>query len=90
LIRTARRRIFPAMNTSEEQVLDTKGLSCPLPILKTKKRLKDVPDGGLLRVFATDPGAVGDFQAFCEATGHTLVENREDDGVYVFLLKKAG
>lgn len=78
------------MSEPEEHLLDTKGLNCPLPILKTKKRLKDVPAGGLLRVLATDPGAVGDFRAFCEATGHTLLENREDDGVYVFLLKKAG
>ncbi len=75
---------------TQEQVLDTKGLNCPLPILKTKKRLKDVPEGGLLRVLATDPGAVGDFQAFCQATGHTLVENREEDGVYVFLVRKTG
>jgi len=78
------------MSDAEEQVLDTKGLNCPLPILKTRKRLKDVPDGGLLRVLATDPGAVGDFQAFCQATGHTLVENREEDGVYVFLVRKTG
>ncbi|MEQ8700631.1 MAG: sulfurtransferase TusA family protein [Bauldia litoralis] len=78
------------MNTLEEHLLDATGLSCPLPILKTKKRLKDVPDGGLLRVLATDPGAVGDFHAFCEATGHTLLEEREEDGIYAFLLKKAG
>ena len=47
-----------------DKVLDAKGLNCPLPILKAKKALKEVPDGGTLEILATDPGAVADFQAF--------------------------
>jgi len=71
-----------------DQLLDAKGLNCPLPILKAKKALKDVPAGGTLEILATDPGAVADFQAFCRTTGNELVENSEEGGVYRFLLKK--
>ena len=56
------------------QLLDAKGLNCPLPILKAKKALKDVPTGGTLEVLATDPGSVADFAAFCRTTGNELVE----------------
>ena len=55
-----------------DQTLDAKGLNCPLPILKAKKALKDVPDGGTLEILATDPGSVADFQAFCRTTGNEL------------------
>ena len=57
-----------------EHVLDAKGLNCPLPIIKAKKMLKDVPTGETLRVLATDPGSVADFAAFCRTTGNELVE----------------
>lgn len=69
--------------------LDTKGLNCPIPILKAKKAMSDVPSGGTLEVLATDPGAVADFEAFCRQTGHELVEQTEDDGVYRFIIKNA-
>jgi tRNA 2-thiouridine synthesizing protein A len=72
-----------------DQVLDVKGLSCPLPILRAKKALKDVPIGGTLQVLATDPGAVKDFEAFCRATGNELLESKVEDKVYSFLLKRA-
>ena len=55
-----------------DQLLDAKGLNCPLPILRAKKALKDVAMGGTLEVLATDPGAVKDFEAFCRATGNEL------------------
>jgi tRNA 2-thiouridine synthesizing protein A len=71
------------------QVLDVKGLNCPLPILRAKKALKDVPVGGLLRVLATDPGAVKDFEAFCRTTGNELVESKQEDKVFSFLIKRA-
>jgi len=71
-----------------DQLLDAKGLNCPLPILKAKKALKDVPAGGTLEILATDPGAVADFAAFCRTTGNELVEHSEDDGIYRFLLRK--
>jgi tRNA 2-thiouridine synthesizing protein A len=72
-----------------DKTLDTKGMNCPLPILKAKKAMADVPAGGTLEVLATDPGAVADFQAFCKSTGHTLVEHSEAGGVYRFLIKRA-
>lgn len=71
-----------------DQVLDAKGMNCPLPILKAKKALKTVPAGGTLEVLATDLGAVADFQAFCRVTGNELVESGEAGGVYRFLLRK--
>jgi tRNA 2-thiouridine synthesizing protein A len=73
---------------SDPVVLDTKGLKCPLPVLKARKALKDVAPGGLLRVLATDPGAVKDFEHFCKTTGCRLVERREVDGVLEFTLEK--
>jgi tRNA 2-thiouridine synthesizing protein A len=71
-----------------DQLLDAKGLNCPLPILKAKKALKSVPDGGTLEILATDPGSVADFQAFCRTTGNELVEHDEEGGVYRFILRK--
>ena len=71
-----------------DQLLDAKGLNCPLPILKAKKALKSVPEGGTLEILATDPGAVADFEAFCRATGNELVEHDEEGGVYRFILCK--
>jgi len=71
-----------------DHTLDAKGLNCPLPILKARKALKEVPDGGTLEILATDPGAVADFQAFCRQTGNELVEHSENDDIYRFLIKK--
>ncbi|MSP48051.1 MAG: sulfurtransferase TusA family protein [Alphaproteobacteria bacterium] len=71
--------------------LDARGLTCPLPVLKARKLLQALPPGGRLRVLATDPGAVGDFHALCEAAGHTIIAWNETDRVYTFdLEKKAG
>lgn len=70
-----------------DKVLDAKGMNCPLPILKTKKALKEVPEGGTLEVLSTDPGSVADFQAFCRTTGNELLEYREDGGVYTFIIR---
>jgi tRNA 2-thiouridine synthesizing protein A len=71
-----------------DKTLDTKGLSCPLPILKTKKCIAEVPVGGILEVLTTDPGSVADFQAFCRTTGHALVEHGVTSGVFRFLIKR--
>ena len=71
-----------------DKTLDTKGLNCPLPILKAKKALGEVPVGGTLEVLATDPGAVADFQAFCKTTKNTLVEHSEASGVFRFLIQR--
>jgi tRNA 2-thiouridine synthesizing protein A len=74
---------------SEPTILDTKGLKCPLPVLKTRRAMKQVAPGGLLEVHATDPDSVKDMQAFCETTGDELLESRDEGGAYVFLIKKA-
>ena len=70
--------------------LDVKGLNCPLPVLRAKKAMGTIPPGGTLRVLATDPGAVRDFDAFVRATDATLVSSSEADGVFVFEIRKAG
>jgi len=72
-----------------DRTLDTRGLSCPLPILKTKKAISALPEGATLEVLATDPGAVADFEAFSAATGNRLLEHSQADGVYRFLLQRA-
>lgn len=72
-----------------DQTLDVKGLNCPLPILKAKKALKDLPRGGTLLVLATDPGAVKDFEAFCRSTGNELMESKQEGDVLSFLIKQA-
>jgi len=69
--------------------LDAKGLNCPLPILKAKKALKDVPAGGTLEVLSTDPGSVADFESFCKTTGNELLESGEEGGAYRFVIKKS-
>lgn len=71
-----------------DQVLDVKGLNCPLPILRAKKALKDMPAGATLEVRATDPGAVKDFEAFCRTTGNDLVESKAQGNVFEFLIKR--
>jgi tRNA 2-thiouridine synthesizing protein A len=70
-----------------DHTLDAKGLNCPLPILKARKALKEVPAGGTLEILATDPGSVADFEAFCRQTGNELVEQSQDDKVYRFVIK---
>jgi tRNA 2-thiouridine synthesizing protein A len=65
-------------------------LSCPLPILKTGKAISELPEGATLEVLATDPGAVDDFAAFSATTGHALLAQSEEGGVYRFLLRRSG
>jgi tRNA 2-thiouridine synthesizing protein A len=72
-----------------DKTVDAKGTNCPIPILKAKKAIGEVPVGGTLEILATDPGAVADFQAFARQTGHQLVEHSETGGVYRFLIKRA-
>ena len=68
--------------------LDTRGLNCPLPILKAKKALSDMNPGQLLKVTSTDPGSMRDFQAFARQTGNELVEQASDNGEFVHLLRR--
>ena len=71
-----------------DEVLDVKGLNCPLPILRAKKKLNSMDQNSTLEVLATDPGAVADFEAFCRTTGNTLVESREDGDVFAFVIQR--
>jgi len=68
---------------------DASGLSCPLPIVKTKKALSSMTSGQVLRVISTDPGSVCDMAAFAEQTGNDLLEQGSEDKKFVFYLKKA-
>jgi len=71
-----------------QKELDARGLNCPLPILRTKKALTDMRSGQVLRVLATDPGAVKDFQAFSRQTGNPLLASDTVKDEFVFLLQK--
>lgn len=71
-----------------EALLDLKGLSCPLPVLRANRALRGMPPGSRLRVLATDRAAVGDFQAYCRETGHALLAWGEDAGVYSFTIRR--
>jgi tRNA 2-thiouridine synthesizing protein A len=68
--------------------LDLKGLSCPLPIIKTAKAMKGLTPGQLLEAVATDPGSVSDFKAWAKTTGNPLVESSQEGGVFRFILQK--
>ena len=72
-----------------DQELDTSGLNCPLPILRAKKSLASMESGQVLRVVATDPGAVKDFEAFSKQTGNPLLESSEEGGKFYFRLQKS-
>jgi tRNA 2-thiouridine synthesizing protein A len=77
--------------SGEAQLLDVRGLNCPMPLLKAKQALNALPAHGLLRVLATDPGSVRDFEVFSRQSGHALLESTRDDSTYSYLLrKKAG
>lgn len=75
-------------NESFDKELDVRGLVCPLPILRTKKFLSEMAHGQVLKIMATDPGAIIDFQVFADQTGHELLSSSEATGEYLFYLKK--
>jgi TusA-related sulfurtransferase len=71
-----------------QKEVDARGLNCPLPILKAKKALSELGSGDLLRVLATDPGSVRDFQAFARQTGNELLEQNQAGSEYVHVLRR--
>jgi tRNA 2-thiouridine synthesizing protein A len=71
-----------------DKELDARGLNCPLPILRAKKALTDLQSGQVLKVLATDPGAVRDFQAFSRQTGHELLSHAEANREFSFFMRK--
>jgi tRNA 2-thiouridine synthesizing protein A len=78
------------MTATMTTTLDLKDLACPLPIAKTAQAMRTVAPGELVEVYATDPGSVPDFAAWCRATGNELIEQTEDAGPYRFLIRKKG
>ena len=71
------------------KTLDAKGLACPMPIVKTKKTIDTINSGEVLEVLVTDKGALNDFTAWAKAGGHTIVEQKEEAGVFIFYIQKA-
>tara|TARA_Y100000588_G_scaffold37488_1_gene35928 strand:+ start:3086 stop:3319 length:234 start_codon:yes stop_codon:yes gene_type:complete len=71
-----------------DQELDARGLNCPLPILRAKKTLNTMSGGQILKIMATDPGSVKDFEAFAKQTGNELLDSSELNGEFHFMLKK--
>jgi tRNA 2-thiouridine synthesizing protein A len=76
------------MSTTVAHVLDLRGLSCPLPIVKTARAVKELASGELVEVLATDPGSVPDFTAWSRSTGHELVTTSREDGMFRFVIRK--
>lgn len=72
-----------------DEELDASGLNCPLPILRAKKALNAMDTGKILRIVATDPGSVKDFEVFAKQTGHDLLESTEEGGKFCFRMKKS-
>ena len=68
--------------------VDARGLNCPMPIVKTAIAIKSLASGDLIEVLATDPGAVKDFAAWSKSTGHPIIEQSADEGVYRFVIEK--
>jgi tRNA 2-thiouridine synthesizing protein A len=77
------------VDTVISSLVDARGLSCPMPIVKTAQLIRSVSSGALIEVLATDPGSVKDFAAWARSTGNTLVEQRVEDGVYHFVIRRA-
>ena len=71
-----------------ETLLDVKGMSCPLPVLRANRSLRSMAPGERLRVLATDRAAIADFKAFCQETGHALVAMSEEAGVLSFVIRR--
>ena len=71
-----------------DKEIDTRGLNCPLPILRAKKAFSDVQSGQVLKIVATDPGSVKDFETFSRQTGHALLAQSETNGEFTFFMRK--
>lgn len=72
-----------------DKVVDAKGLACPMPIVRIKKAMDSVASGEVVEVHVTDKGALADFPAWANASGHTILEQSEDAGAFIFYIKKA-
>ncbi|HQT30921.1 MAG TPA: sulfurtransferase TusA family protein [Thiobacillus sp.] len=77
------------MNTHATQTLDARGMNCPLPILRTKKALSAMSSGETLAITSTDPGSFKDMQAFCKQTGNELLSSNQEQGEFVYVVRKS-
>jgi len=75
---------------SVTKILDCRGLYCPLPIIKMQKAMKEMAEGEIIKVLATDSGSRRDFDSWCRKTGNKLLESTEDDGVFTYIIEKTG
>ncbi|NDJ86738.1 MAG: sulfurtransferase TusA family protein [Chloroflexi bacterium] len=73
-----------------DEVLDCSGMSCPMPVLKTKKAVDKLQPGQVLKMIATDPGSQPDMEAWTKKTGHELLQSEKDGDKFVFFIKKVG
>ena len=71
-----------------EPEIDLKGMNCPIPVLRTKKALREMDVGETLRIYATDPSTVNDMNMLCKTAGHELVDSKEVDGVFTYVIKR--
>jgi tRNA 2-thiouridine synthesizing protein A len=71
-----------------DDILDASGLNCPEPVMLLHNKVRDLPAGGLLKVIATDPSTRRDIPKFCVFLGHELLEQSEEDGTYLYLIRK--
>jgi TusA-related sulfurtransferase len=71
-----------------EKTLDTKGLKCPMPVVKTSKEIKNISVGGVLEVLATDPGSMADITAWAKSTGNELLKAEREEGIFKFYLRR--
>lgn len=76
------------MSITPDQVLDCSGMSCPMPILKTKKAIDALQIGQILKMIATDPGSSADMDAWTQKTGHELVASEQEGNKFIFFIKK--
>ena len=76
------------MNLESHHELDCKGLSCPLPILKTRKAMDALASGDILKIFYTDPGPINDMSSWSNSMGHIILSSDEEDGTYIYLIQK--
>ena len=70
------------------QQVDARGMSCPMPIVRTAQAMKSLPSGAVVEILATDPGSVKDFAAWARATGNELLESTTDEAVYRFVIRR--
>lgn len=71
-----------------DRILDTKGLLCPLPVVKAKLAMEEMSPGQIAKVLCTDPGSKKDFPAWCRETGNKLLQSQEEEGIFVFFIQK--